>query len=304
MSHNVLSRTVEVNGYKLAYRESGEGEALVLQHGHISDQRAWLDVEPRLATRFHVYNYSRRFAWPNQPIKDDEKAEWEQDALDLAAFIETLKIGPVHMLANSSGGVISLYAARTKPHLFRTLMVEEPPLVRLFLPTLPPPVTVVLSFLLWHPITFWPVMYFAVTGLGPLIELCKKGDYDQATEVFGRKVINHRYWPRLKANANRKRQVDDNVQWLGRFFRYSTMPKYLTEDAQRLKVPTLVMYGKESTGHLKHTAAELFRLIDADRKKLVAIDQAGHFMHEDNPEQVVEEVVKFVFDDLAAARKD
>ncbi len=267
----------------------------MLLHGHISDLRAWLDLEPKLATRFHVFNYSRRFAWPNTKIKDDEKAAWEQDSVDLIAFIETLGIGPVHILANSSGAVVSLHTAKTRPDLFRTLMVEEPPLVRLFLPQLPPSLPAVLSFLIWHPITFWPVMHFGMTGTGPTAAASKRGDYDQAIEIFCSKVINAKYWPRVQADPDRKRQVEDNAKWLCHFFRYSTMPKYLKEDAQNLKLPTLVMSGKESTKHQRYTAAELFRLIGAAKKKIAWIDEAGHLMHEDNPEQVFDEVVSFVF---------
>src|ERR1700742_1614885 len=103
---------VEVNGVKLAYRESGEGEPLVLVHGHLSDHRAWTAIEAKLSANFHVYNYSRRFAWPNEPIQDGEPQPWEQDSLDLAAFIEALGIGPVHVLGNSSGAFVAIWLAR------------------------------------------------------------------------------------------------------------------------------------------------------------------------------------------------
>ncbi|OCT54841.1 hypothetical protein CLCR_03059 [Cladophialophora carrionii] len=298
-STQATTHTVEVNGYTFSYRESGHGEPLVLLHGHISDQRAWDELEPKLATRFHVYNYSRRFAWPNRPIRDDERCPWEQDALDLAALIERWEIGPVHVLANSSGAVISLYTAKTNPQLFRTLMVEEPPLVGLFLPSLPPPLPALLSFLVWHPITFWPVMHFGMTTTGPVVALCKQGNYEEATEKFCSGVINAKYWPRLQRNPDRKRQVEDNAKWLCHFFRYSTMPKYGPGDAQRLEVPTLVMAGKESTAHQRYTAAELYRLVGAAKKEIADIDEAAHLMHEDNPDRVFDEVVRFVFEDAA-----
>lgn len=292
----VESHTVEVNGVKLAYRESGQGEPLVLLHGHISDHRAWADLEPKLATRFHVYNYSRRFAWPNEPIKDDEKPIWEQDALDLIALIETLEIGPVHALANSSGAVISLWAARAKPHLFRTLSVEEPPLVGLFLPKLPPSLPSLLWFLFSHPITFWPVMNFVRTTTGPTIALAKQGDFEQATEVFCAGVIGPKYWPRLQSNMDRKRQVEDNAKWLCQFWGMGCRPPpYLPEDAAKLSLPTLAMAGRESSDHQRYTTAELFRLCGSEKKKHVLIENAAHLMHEDNPDQVFEEVVKFVF---------
>ncbi|OAP56757.1 hypothetical protein AYL99_08869 [Fonsecaea erecta] len=299
VSPAVVSKTVEVNGVSLSYRESGEGEPLVLVHGHISDQRAWLDLEPKLATRFHVYNYSRRYAWPNEPIKDDQDAPWEQDAFDLAAFIEALNIGPVHVLANSSGAVNSLYIARRKPHLFRTLLVEEPPLTGLFLPTFPPTLTGVLSFLLWHPITFWPVSIFGATTMGPTVAHCKKGEYEQATEAFCAGVMGPKFWPRIKSNPDRLRQVEDNAKWLCHFFRYNNLPKYVAEDAQSTKVPMLAMAGKESGAHQRWTVHELYRVSGASRKSVAYIENAGHLMHEDNPDGVFEEVVRFVFGDKA-----
>ncbi|KIW96719.1 uncharacterized protein Z519_02110 [Cladophialophora bantiana CBS 173.52] len=299
-STTASSKVVEVNDTALSYRECGKGEPLVLLHGHISDQRTWIDLEHKLATRFHVFNYSRRFAWPNEPVKDGQGTPWEQDALDLAAFIETLNIGPVHVLANSSGAVISLYLARRKPHLFRNLMVEEPPLVGLFLPTLPPSLPSVLSFLLWHPVTFWPVMYFGATMTATMIQHCKKGEFDQAVSVFCSGVMGPKFWPRIQADADRLRQVEDNAKWLCNFFRYNTMPKYLAEDAQNTKVPMLVMAGKESAAHQRYTVHELFRVSGAEKKRIAYIDAAGHLMHEDNPEGVFNEVVRFIFDDAAA----
>ncbi|KIW75538.1 hypothetical protein Z517_10280 [Fonsecaea pedrosoi CBS 271.37] len=293
-SPTVTTKVVEVNGVSLSYRESGKGEPLVLVHGHISDQRTWIDLEHRLATRFHVFNYSRRYAWPNEPVKDDQPTPWEQDADDLAAFIETLDIGPVHVLANSSGAVISLYLARRKPRLFRNLMVEEPPVIGLFLQTFPPPLTSVLSFLLHHPITFWPVMRFGASTTGPTIVHCKKGEYDQALSAFCSGVMGPKYWPRIQANPDRLRQVEDNAKWLCNFFRYTSMPKYWVEDAQNTKVPLLVMAGQESAAHQWWTVHELHRVSGAPRKKLVYVDAAGHLMHEDNPKAVFEEVVKFV----------
>jgi pimeloyl-ACP methyl ester carboxylesterase len=294
---NTFVRTVKVRNYTFSYRECGQGEPLVLLHGHISDQRAWLDLEPLLGARFRVYNYSRRFAWPNEPIKDDERAPWESDALDLTAFIEALRIAPVHVLGNSSGAVISLLAARTNPELFRTLSLEEPPLVGLFLPSLPPSIPALLSFLISHPITFWAFMFGSLPRTQQTIKLCKQGDYDAATEWFCQGVINPRYWPRLKTNPERKRQVDDNAKWLCQFFRYSAPPAYTANDARKLEIPTLVMAGQESTQAQRRTSAELHRVLGTRKKRMAYIEKAAHLMHEDNPAGVFRQVASFVLDE-------
>ncbi|OQV09862.1 hypothetical protein CLAIMM_13942 [Cladophialophora immunda] len=291
---------VEVNGVKLAYRESGEGEPLVLVHGHLSDHRSWTPIEAKLAVNFHVYNYSRRFAWPNEPIQDGEPQPWEQDSLDLAAFIETLGIAPVHVLGNSSGAFIAIWLARTHPHLFRTLLLEEPPLITLFLPSLPPSLLSVLSFLLWHPISFWPVMVFGATTVSPATACSKKGDYELAVSTFGKGVLGPKFWARALADVARKRQIDDNSKVLCHFLRYNSMPTFRVQDARKIQVPTLVITGIEGPLSQQCIDAELVRVCGANRKREVKIEGAGHAVHEDNPEQVFKEVVRFVFEDKAA----
>ncbi|OAP62647.1 hypothetical protein AYL99_01874 [Fonsecaea erecta] len=290
---------IEVNGVKLAYRESGEGEPLVLVHGHLSDYRSWSSIEAKLATNFRVYNYSRRFAWPNEPIQDGEPQPWEQDALDLAAFIEALGIAPVHVLGNSSGAFIAIWLARARPQLFRTLLLEEPPLITLFLPSLPPSLLSVLSFLLWHPISFWPVMAFGATTVSPATTYSKQGDYERAISTFGKGVLGTNFWSRALTDVNRKRQIDDNAKILCHFLRYNAMPKFQVPDAREIRTPTLVITGIEGPWSQQCIDAELIRVCGARRKTEVKIEGAGHVVHEDNPEQVYEQVVRFVLEDKA-----
>ncbi|KAL6242561.1 hypothetical protein RBB50_010701 [Rhinocladiella similis] len=104
--------TIEVNGVRLAYRQSGQGEPLVLVHGHISDMRSWAALEKRLAQHFCVYAYSKRFAWPNEPIAEGEPQPWERDADDLVAFVRALNVESVHAVGNSSSSTNILCAAR------------------------------------------------------------------------------------------------------------------------------------------------------------------------------------------------
>lgn len=285
---------IEVNGAKLAYRESGHGEPLVLVHGHISDYRTWTQLEGRLSTKYHVYSYSKRFAWPNEPIKDGQGQPWEQDSLDLASFIETLDIGPVHAMGNSSGATNILWLAKTKPHLFRSLLLEEPPLITLFLPSLPPPPLSVLSFLLWHPISFLPVMIYGATTIGPSMELAKQGKYEEAWSTFGSGCLGPKFWPRSQADPERRKMTEDNSRWLCHFFRYNELPKYTVKDAKSITIPTLVLTGADGPYFQQCIDAELIRICGARKKMEARIPDAGHLMHEDNPEGVYEATVRFL----------
>lgn len=267
---------------------------MVLVHGHISDHRTWTQLEARLSTKYHVYSYSKRFAWPNEPIKDDEGQPWEQDSLDLAGFIETLDIGPVHALGNSSGATAILYLAKTKAYLFQTLLLEEPPLITLFLPTLPPSPLSVLKFLISHPISFLPVMIYGGATIGPAIELSKQGKYEEALVKFGSGCLGPKYWPQAVADPERNKWTQENSRWLCHFMRYNELPQYTPEDANKITVPTLLLTGADGPYFQQCICAEMLRLCGAKRKTETKIPNAGHLMHEDNPEAVYEAIVNFL----------
>lgn len=258
--------------------------------------RSWTVLAAKLATRFHVYSYSKRFAWPNEPIKDGEPQPWEQDSLDLDSFIETLKIGPVHLLGNSSGATNALWLSRTRPHLFRTLILEEPPLITLYMPTLPPDLVTLLSCLVWHPIAAYYVLQYGATTIGPAQAHAIRGEDDLAVTTFGRGCLGPKFWPGLLADPERKKQFDDNSKWLAHFLRYGVLPKYLLEDARKLTVPTLVLTGTDGPYFAQCIDGEFVQACGATKKREVKIQGAGHLVHENNPEQVFEEVVKFVWE--------
>ena len=149
-------RQLRVNETTFAFRESGQGDPMILVHGNISDIRTWNSVESSLARHFRVIVYSRRYAWPNTPIGEDEDDPWDVHANDLEALITNLDLSPVHIVGNSAGAYIALLLARRRPELFRTLILEEPPVVPIFLPSNPPTLIQILSFSLETSVGFPP----------------------------------------------------------------------------------------------------------------------------------------------------
>lgn len=115
-----------VNGVNLYFEEHGSGDPLVLVHGSWGDHHNWDPVVPGLAKSFRVVTYDRRgHSQSERPAAQGSVAE---DAEDLAALIEFLGIAPAHVAGNSGGAVVSLRLAASRPELFRTLVVHEPPL--------------------------------------------------------------------------------------------------------------------------------------------------------------------------------
>lgn len=119
-------KSVWVNGVELHYLERGQGEPVVFVHGALDDYRMWEpEIEP-FAQHYRVVDYSRRYSFPNRnaPASTDYSAM--VDAEDLAALIQNLRLGPVHIVAHSYGGYAALFLAVKHPELVRSLVLAEP----------------------------------------------------------------------------------------------------------------------------------------------------------------------------------
>src|SRR5687767_5291803 len=121
-------KKLAVNGTELHYVEAGEGDPLVFVHGGLSDYRTWRpQIEP-FSARYHVVAYSRRAYYPNPFPPDYTRCDMMQHVSDLAALIEKLGLGRVHIVANSYGSYISLLYALHHPQQVRAMALAEPPI--------------------------------------------------------------------------------------------------------------------------------------------------------------------------------
>ena len=96
-------RTAAVNGIALAYREQGEGEAVVLVHGSASDLRSWEQQLPAIGTRYRAIAYSRRYARPNEDIEPGADDQMLPHVDDLAALLRVTGAAPAHLVGHSWG---------------------------------------------------------------------------------------------------------------------------------------------------------------------------------------------------------
>lgn len=126
-------RSIEVNGYPMAYQDSGGGEPLVLVHGSFCDYRIWSHQLEAFSKKHRVLNVSLRHYFPE--IWDGAGSDFSiaQHADDVGAFIQQLALGPVHLLGHSRGGAVVVEVAKKCPELIRTLILADA-VVRLELP--------------------------------------------------------------------------------------------------------------------------------------------------------------------------
>lgn len=89
-------RTVEVNGAALAYREQGDGEAVVFVHGSASDMRTWCHQLPAMGVSHRAIFYSRRYARPNDPIPEGADDPMLPHVEDLVSFMQRVDAAAAH----------------------------------------------------------------------------------------------------------------------------------------------------------------------------------------------------------------
>jgi esterase len=107
---------------QLAYAEYGNGPELIVLHGLFGSGRNWNTVATRLAESHRVYALDLR-NHGNSPWAD--AMSYYDLAEDVAAFIEGHKLAPVAVLGHSVGGKTAMVLALERGQLVERLIVVD-----------------------------------------------------------------------------------------------------------------------------------------------------------------------------------
>jgi esterase len=130
-------KSVEVNGYDMAYHETGSGMPIVLVHGSLNDYRVWYAQVPEFAKNYHVIAVSLRHYYPEKWDGHGDGFSVSDHASDVANFIKKMNLGKVHLLGHSRGGAVALNVAKQYPEVIRTLILEDASGMETLLPETP-----------------------------------------------------------------------------------------------------------------------------------------------------------------------
>lgn len=118
---------VDIDGIRTAYLEAGSGSPLILVHGGGAGADSlgnWAPSIETFAQHFHVLAVDMvGFGQTDKP--SPANFTYDQAARDkhMEAFVETLGLGPVHMIGNSMGGLTSMGVAVSRPELVERLIL-------------------------------------------------------------------------------------------------------------------------------------------------------------------------------------
>ena len=108
---------------KLAYREFGSGQPLIILHGLFGQSDNWNTLAKRFAEKgFHVFTIDQR----NHGLSPHSNVwDYQSMAMDLKEFIETHQLQNVILLGHSMGGKTVMFFEQLFPHFAEKLIIAD-----------------------------------------------------------------------------------------------------------------------------------------------------------------------------------
>lgn len=253
-----------VDGFRIAFREEGEGEPVLLVHGVTTASFIWKRVIPLLAPRCRTVAVDLLDCGQSErPLGAD--CSLKRQAALLAELVSTAGWGPVHLVGHDVGGGIAQIMAVRTPELVRDLSVLN---------------TVGYDY--------WPVQPI-LSMRTPVIRQLAMATLDLGVlRIILRRALYHkeRLTDELFEDVRREMSTAETRRAFLQFVRGLDNADLMeiAEDLQRLSVPVLIVRGDADVYLSAEIAERLHREIP--RSRLLRIATAGHYIQEDEPEQV------------------
>ncbi|WP_407111918.1 alpha/beta fold hydrolase (plasmid) [Streptomyces sp. DSM 116494] len=272
----LLTGNIVVDGVRLAYWDQGRGMPVIFIHGTPSHSYEWRDVVPHVeaggfrAVTYDLLGYGRS----ERPVDRDTSVAAQTDLL--AHLLDALDIDRADIVAHDIGGAIGLRFAVARPERVRRLMVIDS-----------------VSYDSWPSPTWRRIID---EHLDDCMSMSQEAFDDLLTRQLAMTVAD----ASLMTGDVLRSYLAPHRSALGRasFFEHQVRhydAKYTEEISDalgRLTMPVRLLWGEEDQWQPLRYARRLSDAIpDAD---LVTVPDAGHFLMEDAPARVVEEIRNFL----------
>ena len=265
------SLTCRVAGHDIAYHSDGEGETVLLVHGISTYSFIWRRIVPLLNDHYRVIRVDLLGCGASdKPLEVSYSIR--RHASLLKKFTDTLALGPFHFVGHDVGGGIGQIFAVRYPQAIADL-------------------TLINSVA--H--DFWPVqpisamrtpiirqLAMATLDIGALHLVVRRGLYHK--NRLDQDLID-RFWAPMRTRQGRKAFLH---------FADSLNNRHLMEiedDLKKLCLPVLIIRGDADLYLSGAIAEKLHR--DIPDSRLFRIATGSHFIQEDEPEMLAEEMIRF-----------
>lgn len=111
---------ITINGTEIYYEKLGQGDPLILLHGHHLDGAMFDKLIPPLSLYYTVYVPDMR----GHGLSSGEPAEhYQNEVEDVAAFIRKLNLKKPYVYGFDAGGIVGLKLAAQYPNMVKKLIV-------------------------------------------------------------------------------------------------------------------------------------------------------------------------------------
>jgi pimeloyl-ACP methyl ester carboxylesterase len=252
--------TLDANGARIAYAETGRGETVVLLHGSVSSSAQWRSLTEVLQGRWHVL--APDFHGYGQT---DPRAEPALPGLgDAAALVDAIlgrSAGRIHLVGHSYGGAVALRMASDRPGRLLSLTLIEP--VAFHLLGRAPDGT-----------REHDLLREVAAIAAAVTDAAATGDDDRGMARFIDYWSGAGTWLRLRPEA--RRALASQTAQVARDFRAVTNEPARFGALRRIAVPTLVLGGTTSPAPTLRIAELVAQLLPMAR--LQTVGGAGHML--------------------------
>jgi 4,5:9,10-diseco-3-hydroxy-5,9,17-trioxoandrosta-1(10),2-diene-4-oate hydrolase len=119
----VHDRRLAVDGITTQYLEAGSGPTILLLHGHEQSATSWRWVIPALARTHRVLALS--LPGHGDTAQAGAYSPGSDTAPFVAHFLDTLGVGPLHVVGHSAGGAVAVRLALADPDRIGTLVLVD-----------------------------------------------------------------------------------------------------------------------------------------------------------------------------------
>ena len=264
------SKFIDIDGLRVHYRDEGTGPVLLCLHGIQSSLHTWDGWTTALKNKYRII----RIDLPGWGFTGPSNFGYNEDKTIafLKQFIDTLEIKKLYLAGNSYGGFLSWNFTKEYPTVVEKLILID---AGGYPSKAPAPVILLTT----------PVIRDFATFITPKFIVA-----DFAKSAFGTKSrvtqeTIDRYYDLMMYDGNRKESVrfmQEAIRQLG------TEPV----GVNTIKVPTLIMWGKEDVW-IPLSVMERFKK-DIPHARVIVYDGAGHIPMEEIPEITAKDADDFL----------
>lgn len=261
---------------KLFYRNFGQGKPIIIIHGLYGSSDNWVGIGRKLAQNFEIFLVDQR-NHGNSPHSNEHNYDLLQN--DILEFMNDHNIEKATIIGHSMGGKTAIFFAKNNPERTSNLIIVD-----------------------IAPINYSIKNNPHFINHKAIIETMLSVDFDK---IKSRKEADNALKSNIPSIAlrqfllkNIKKNNDNSFSWrINIRSIYNNLEQILKADINKdLKItgfPILFIRGENSEYLTKKHYQDIYTMFPS--AKIVTIKDSGHWLHAENPNDFIEEVQKFLF---------